>query len=320
MKNMQLTAGKLGKKRISSRLKNEIQHHGPLYLLSLPGIIALILFGYMPMFGLVIVFKAYNFRDGIFGSPWVGFKNFEFFFSDIETAWRATSNTIILNTLYIVLGTIFSVAIAIMLNEVRSKIFRRVSQSVILLPYLISWVALGSIMFMFLNTNGLVNDYLKILGISPVAWYMEPKYWKPILVLSHIWKNTGYSSIIYFAALTGFDPSFYEAATIDGASRLQKITKITIPLLKPTIVIMFLLSIGKILNGDLGMMMALTNLNPLLLPSTDIIETYVYRSAIRNGQFEMASAVALYQSVFGFLLILITNKIVSKIDNDLRLF
>lgn len=320
MTDMQLATSKFGKQRIATKIKNEIQHHGPLYLLSLPGIIALILFGYMPMFGLVIVFKAYNFKDGIFGSPWVGLKNFEFFFSDIETAWRATSNTIILNMLYIVLGTVFSVTIAIMLNEVRSKFFRRISQSVILLPYLISWVALGSIMFMFLNTNGLINDFIKAFGFSPVSWYREPKYWKSILVLSNIWKNTGYSSIIYFAALTGFDPSFYEAATIDGASRLQKIFKITVPLLKPTIIIMFLLSIGKILNGDLGMMMALTNLNPLLLPSTDIIETYVYRSAIQNGQFEMASAVALYQSVFGFILILVTNKIVGKIDNDFRLF
>ncbi|MGI6570338.1 MAG: ABC transporter permease [Caldicoprobacterales bacterium] len=302
------------------RLRKEIGEHGPLYLLSLPGIITLILFGYMPMFGLVIVFKAYNYRDGIFGSPWVGFENFKFFFSDFNIAWRATANTIILNSMYIVFGTIFAVALAIMLNEIGSKWFRKITQSFMLLPHLISWVALGSIMFMFLNTNGIINDVLKIFGIDPVSWYLEPKYWRVILVISYIWKSTGYSSIIYFAALTGFDPALYEAAVVDGATRIQQIFRITIPLLKPTVIIMFLLSIGRILNGDLGMMMALTNLNPLLLPTTEIIETYVYRSAIQSGQFEMASAVALYQSVFGFLLVLTSNRIVGKVDKEYRLF
>lgn len=302
------------------KLKKELKEHGALYLLSAPGIISLILFSYFPMLGLVIVFKAYNFKDGIFGSPWVGFKNFKFFFSDIEAALTATYNTVILNALYIVVGTIIAVAIAIMINEISSNFIKKVSQSIMFFPYFISWVALGSILFMFLDDNGVLNRMLTLFSIDPIMWNQDPIYWKPILVFCYIWKNSGYTSIIYFASITGFDPAYYEAATVDGATRVQQIFKITIPLLKPTIIIMFLLAVGKILNGDLGMIMGLTNLNPLILSSTDIIETYVYRSAIKGGQFEMASAVALYQSVFGFLLVIFANWVAGKADKEYKLF
>lgn len=305
---------------IITKLKKEVHENGPLYILSIPGIIALLLFSYFPMFGLVIVFKAYNYKDGILGSRWVGFKNFEFFFSNIEDAWRATSNTLILNALYIVIGTIVAVAMAIMINEIGNGWVKKFTQSIMFFPYFISWVALGSILYMFLDDKGVINSFLQTIGLSPVSWNMEPIYWKPILVLSYIWKNTGYTSIIYFAAITGFDTSYYEAAEVDGASRMQQIFNITIPLLKPTIIIMFLLSIGRILNGDLGMIIGLTNLNPLLLPATDIIETYVYRSAVKVGEFEMASAVALYQSIFGFLLVIFANWFVGRYDKEYKLF
>ncbi len=308
------------RKTVLEKMKGELRENGALFILALPGIIALLMFNYLPMFGLVIVFKAYNFKDGILGSPWVGLKNFEFFFSDIGNAWRATSNTIILNVFYIVIGTIVAVAVAVMVNELKNERFKKTSQSIMFFPYFLSWVALGSILYMFLDDKGILNSVLQTFGLSPVSWNLEPRYWKPILVLCYLWKNTGYTSIVYFAALTGFDPALYEAAGMDGASRTQQIFKITIPLLLPTIVTMFLLSIGRILNGDLGMIMGLTNLNPLLLPATDIIETYVYRSAIKGGQFEMASAVALYQSVFGFVLVLFSNWIAGRFDKEYKLF
>lgn len=314
------SAGKAMRVKKSALIKKELHEHGALYLLALPGVIALVLFSYMPMAGLVMVFKSYNYADGIFGSPWVGLRNFRFFFADMANAFRATTNTIILNVCYIVIGTVFSVAMAIMMNEIRHKHVRKITQSVMFFPFFISWVALGSIFHLFLDNNGIFNDILAVFSIEPVSWYVEPDRWRPIMVFAHLLKTTGYNSIIYFAALTGFDPQYYEAAQIDGASRMRQIWSITIPLLRPTIIILFLLSIGKILNGDLNMVMGLTSLNPLLLPTTDIIESYVYRSVLRNGQFEMASAITLYQSIFGFVLVLFSNWLVGRFDKDYKLF
>lgn len=309
-----------GKKSLGRRMMLEIKNHGALYALSLPGIIMLILFAYLPMMGLVMVFKSYNFRDGIFRSPWVGLQNFEFLLMDIENAFRATANTIILNMLFIVVGTVVAIAIAIMVNEIGNKFVKKVSQSLMFFPYFISWVAMGSIMHLFLDENGIINTILTTFGGAGCAWYMDAKYWRPILLIAYLLKNTGYTSIIYFAAIMGFDQSYYEAAEIDGASRLRQIFSITVPMLKPTIVIMFLLSIGRILCGDLGMIMGTTSMNPLLLSSTDIIETYVYRSALQRGQFEISSAIALYQSIFGFVLVMFSNWIVGKFEKDYRLF
>lgn len=300
--------------------KEDAHEFAPLYFLALPGIIALILFNYLPMAGLVIVFKSYTFKDGIFGSKWVGLQNFKFFFTNISEALRATTNTVLLNFLFNVFGIIVAVALAVMINEFSKKWFKKITQSIMFFPYFISWVAIGTIVYTFLEDKGIVNQILRGLGFSPVSWYSEPDYWYVILTIIQIWKMAGYSSIIYFAAITGFDPAYYEAAIVDGASRLQMIFKITIPMLKPTIVIMFLLAIGRILNGDLGMMLGLTNLNPLLFKTTDIVDTYVYRSAIQGGQFEMASAVALYQSVFGFLLVILANWIAGLFDKEYKLF
>ncbi len=312
------TAEKKGNFR--KKAMREIRNHGALYALAIPGIIALILFSYMPMFGLVMVFKSYNYKDGIFGSPWVGLKNFEFLILDIQNALRATSNTIILNLLFIVVGTVLAIAVAIMVNELESKIVKKISQSLMFFPYFISWVAMGAILHLFMDEGGVINNLITAFGGTPVSWYMEAEYWRPILLIVYLLKNTGYTSIIYFAAITGFDPAYYEAAAIDGASRLRQIFSITVPMLKPTIVIMFLLSIGRILCGDLGMIMGTTSMNPLLLSTTDIVETYVYRSALQHGQFEMSSAIALYQSVFGFALVLFSNWVVGKFEKDYRLF
>ncbi|AIQ28574.1 MULTISPECIES: ABC transporter permease [Paenibacillus] len=303
------------------RFRKSLRKDSSLYLLALPGIIILILFAYLPMSGLILVFKNYNFNDGIFGSPWAGFSNFEFFFSSMEDALRATRNTVMLNALYMLTGTFFSVAIAIILNELRSKWFIKITQSVMFFPYFISWIIIGAILFSLLDYDkGILNQLLQSLGLSQMDWYSSPWLFVVILVLANIWKSAGYGAIIYYAVLQGVDTSYYEAARIDGASRWQIITKITIPMLIPSIILMTLLGIGGMLKGDLSMIMGVTFLNPLLLPTTDIIDVYVYRTAIRSGEFGFASAITLYQSVFGFILVLVANKLAGWYDKDSKLF
>lgn len=292
-----------------------------LWLLALPGIIITLMFAYIPMTGLVIIFKDYNFRDGIFGSPWVGFKNFEFFFANFDKAWRATKNTIILNFCYTVFGTAAAVMLAVMFNEIRHRKYLKVTQSLSIMPYFISWVVAGGILRALLNYDGgTINQMITSLGFERVDFYNDPKYWRIILTLCNIWKSAGYNGIIYFSTIAGFDTALYESAEVDGANLWQRIRYITIPLLKPTIIIMFLLSIGKIMSGDLTMMMSITNLSSMLLETTDIIDTYVYRSVIGVGDFVMGSAVGLYQSIFGFVLVLFSNWLVGKFDKDYQLF
>ncbi|MDF2926524.1 MAG: hypothetical protein K0R57_5438 [Paenibacillaceae bacterium] len=306
---------------ILARVKREGRDNLAFYLLALPGVAALVLFAYMPMAGLYIVFERYTYQGGLFGSEFVGLDNFNFFFANMSNALRASRNTIVVNAFNIVLGTATAVAMAVMINEFSSKWFKKITQSMMIFPYFISWIVIGMISFSFFDEkDGLMNSLLHFFGGNPVSWYSNAGVWWPILIILMIWKSAGFSSIVYFASLTGFDPTFYEAAEIDGATRLQKILKITIPLLKPTIIIMFLLSIGGILHGDLGQILGLTNLNPLLLETTDNINTFVYRSAVQNGQFEAASAVQLYQSVFGFLLVVCSNWLVKKYDPEYSLF
>jgi putative aldouronate transport system permease protein len=275
------------------------------------------------MAGLVLVFKDYTFRGGIFGSPWAEplFRNFQFFFNSFDKAIRATGNTVVLNILYFVIGTIVSVSIAVMLAEIKHRRFVKISQSVMFFPFFISWMAFGSILQSILNYNlGTVNNILAFLGAERIDFYSNPKYWIPILVICNTWNQAGYSSIIYYAALTGIDPTYYEAAMVDGASKWKQITNITLPLLRPTVIMLFMLSLGNMLRGNLSMIMGLTNLNPTLLPVTDIIDVFVYRSGIRSGELAFTSAISLYQSVFGFLLVMISNSIVRKIDRENALF
>ena len=302
-------------------LRKDIKKNLFFYLLPVPGLICLILFSYMPMAGLYIVFERYTYQGGLFGSEFVGLANFKFFFKSIDTALRATRNTLVINGFSIVLGTVMNVSLAIALNEIGCKWFRKITQSVMLFPHFISWVVVGMISItLFDESRGLLNQFIQMLGGNSVGWYTNANLWWPILILANIWKGAGYGSIVYFCALTGFDQSLYEAAEIDGASRWQKITRITLPLLKPTIIIMFLLNIGGILSGSVDQIMGMTNLNPLLLKTTDTIATFVYRSAIMNGQFESASAITLYQSLFGFLLVMGANALVKKFDPDYALF
>lgn len=314
----ELKAERPGGKRFSSLRKDFA-----LYLFSLPGVLFLLLFCYFPMAGLVLVFKEYNFQDGIFGSPWAEpiYRNFRFFFNSFDKAMRATRNTVMLNLLYFVVGTIVAVALAVMLTELRNKRFVKATQSVMFFPYFISWMVFGSILLAILDyRSGTLNGMLTSLGAEPVDFYSKAGYWIPILVLCNVWNSAGYNSIIYFASLAGIDPSYYEAAKVDGASKWKQIIHITLPLLRPTITMLFLLAVGGMLRGNLTMIMGLTNLNPTLLPVTDIIDVYVYRSGIKSGEMAFTSAISLYQSIFGFLLVLGSNALAKKIDRDSALF
>lgn len=304
------------------RQKKTFKKDLPLYLMALPGVAVLIAFAYVPMAGLVLVFKDYHFKGGIFGSPWAEpiTKNFEFFFNNMDNAIRATRNTVGLNILFFVFGTIFAVAIAIMLSEVKNKRFIKVSQSVMFFPYFISWMVMGAILNALLSSDvGVISGILQKFGIH-FDFYSSPGAWVVILVLASIWQSTGYNSVIYYGVLSGFDTSIYEAAEVDGASKWQQITKITLPLLRPTITIMFLLSVGNMLKGNLNMMIGLTNLNPMLLEVTDVIDVFVYRSGVQNGDMAFASAVSLYQSIFGFILVVVSNKLAKMYDGDASLF
>ena len=300
-----------------------IRQDGPLYILALPGIIALLLFSYLPMTGIILVFKEYNFKGGIYKSPWAEpiYKNFQFFFNNISTAMRATGLTVMYNLLFFLAGTILSVAIAIMLSEISSKKFIKISQSIMFLPYFISWMVMGAIMFSLLNAEtGFVNRLLLSVTGQTFDFYSHPGAWGFLLVIANTWQSCGYNSIIYYGVLTGIDSSLYEAAHVDGATRWQCIMKITLPLIKPTVVILFLLSVGNMLRGNLNMIIGLTNLNPILLPMTDLIDVFVYRSCVRNGEMAFASAISLYQSIFGFLLVITANKIAGKFDSESTLF
>lgn len=292
-----------------------------LYIMTLPGIIYLFVNNYIPMFGVIIAFKDIDFSKGILASDWVGWKNFEYLFKTSD-AYIITRNTLVYNVVFIILNLAISVFLAILLNELKNKLFSRFYQSVILLPYLISSVILGYLVFSMLSMEtGFVNHtLLPMLGIEEIMWYNEPEYWPYILTAVKVWHTVGYLSIIFFAAVVGVDQEFFEAAIIDGANKIQQIRNITIPLITPVIVIMALLQIGRIFYADFGLFFQVPMDSGTLLPTTNVLDTYVYRALLRNGDIGMSSAAGLYQSVVGFGLILFANYVVTKINPDNALF
>nr|WP_259391596.1 ABC transporter permease subunit [Paenibacillus sp. 1011MAR3C5] len=292
-----------------------------LYIMLIPGIVYLLINNYVPMLGMIIAFKDINFAKGILGSDWVGFKNFEYLFKTAD-AYIITRNTILYNLVFIVVNLVVAVGLAILLNEMKNRFLSRFYQSVVLLPYLISSVIIGYLVFSLLSAEtGLMNKtIMPWLGIDPVMWYNEPGYWPYILTFVKIWSTAGYLCIIYFAAVVGIDQEYYEAATLDGANKFQQILKITIPLITPVIVIMTLMQIGRIFYSDFGLFYQVTLDSGVLLPTTNVIDTYVYRSLLRNGDIGMSSAAGLYQSVVGFIIILASNYAVKKINPDNSLF
>ncbi len=292
----------------------------------IPGALCLILFTYIPMpLGLLISFKKIrygaSFFQTIFGSAWGGFRNFEFVFKN-PSFWTITLNSIGYNFLFIVLGNAASVAAAVALDGLRAKRAARLYQNVMFLPWFFSWVVIGTLVFSFLSVDlGLVNKaLLPALGAQPIAWYSEPLYWRLILVIANLWKWTGYGSVVYFAAISGIDPGYFEASSLDGASRWQTIRHVMLPLISYVIVIQVLLAVGRIFFSDFGLFFQVPRNMGLLYPATDVIDTYVYRTLINAGDIGMASAAGAYQALVGFTLVLGVNFIVRKIDREKALF
>lgn len=298
------------------QLGKRLRRFAPIYLIMLPGLLYLFINNYMPLPGLVVAFKQYNIQKGIFGSPFVGMKNFKFLFQTSD-AWIITRNTILYNLAFIVVNTVMAILVAIILSELVGKI-KNFYQSAILLPNLISSVIIGYLVFGFLSVeNGFVNNtILPLFGKSPIDWYSEPKYWPFVLIFVSAWKSVGYNCIIYLSTIMGIDRSIYESASIDGASKWQQIRFITLPLLKPTIIMLTLMAIGRIFYSDFGLFYQVPMNQGALYATTNTIDTYVYRSLIQIGNISMSAAAGLYQSVIGFVLVLIANLLVRKYDPE----
>ncbi|MFF2481403.1 ABC transporter permease [Paenibacillus sp. NPDC058071] len=300
----------------------ELFRNRTVLLMFLPVAVLLFLFNYLPLFGLVIAFKDFDFQKGILGSDWMQplLNNFDYLFSS-ETAFRAVRNTILLNALFITVGLVFEVGFALLLNEIRNKYFKRFAQSLTFLPFFISWIVVGVFAYNLLNfDNGLINRVLTAFGANPIDFYSTASLWPLILVVTIRWKVTGYGTIIYLAALTSVDNSYYEAAAIDGASRWQQMRYISIPMLRPTIIILTLLAVGKIMNADFSMFYAMVGDASLIFPTTDVIDTFVYRSLRKSGDIGMASAAGFMQSLIAFVLVIGSNYIARKIDRDSAIF
>jgi putative aldouronate transport system permease protein len=290
-----------------------------LIVLSLPGILFLFVFSYIPMYGIVLPFKNFRYDLGFWKSPWVGFRNFSFLFGS-DNAWRITRNTLLLNSLFIVVMTVVAIALALMLYEVKRRSVK-VYQTALFLPYFLSWVVASYIVLALLDMDkGLVNKVLIGLGAEPHLWYNEPGPWPVILLLANTWKGAGYSAIIYYAGLLNINKEFYEAAEIDGATRLQQIRLISLPLLSPLITILFLLAVGRIFYGNFDLFYNLTRNSTMLYPTTDVIDTFVYRALRVTGDIGMSSAAGIYQSVVGFFIVLLSNLLVKRINPDNALF
>lgn len=299
----------------------ELSHSRTLILMCLPAIIFFIVFCYIPMPGAYIAFTDFKYNQGIFGSRFVGFENFRFLIISGKL-WLLTRNTILYNLVFIFLGNAVQIFVAVMLNEVRVRWFKKISQSVMFLPYFISSVLVGFLSFSILNFDyGFIPNIFKALGADAPKFYSNPAAWPVIIVLVNLWQTTGYGSIVYFAAIMGIDPAIYEAAQIDGAHALQRIRYIILPSLKPTAVVLILYSIGGILKGNFGLFYNLVgNGNPILQPTTDIIETFVYRSLMNQFNFSSSAAAGLYQSALGFAIVMTANWIVKKIEPEYALF
>ncbi len=290
-----------------------------LFLLAIPGVLFLLAFYYAPLFGLIIPFKRIDYSKGIFGSDWCGFDNFEFFFGS-QDAFRITRNTLCLNFLFISITIILSVVLALVLFELGRRQVK-LYQTCMFVPYFVSWVVASYVLYAFLSPDmGVFPNLLESMGMEVPNFYNDPTYWPWILLLSYLWKNIGYMTLLFYATLMGIDTTQFEAAAIDGANKFQTTMKISVPFLVPTIILLSLLQIGKIFYADFGMFYFLTKDSGTLYPVTDVIDTYVFRALRVTGDIGMASAVGLYQSLVGFLLVLCSNLVVRKIDRDSALF
>lgn len=301
----------------------EIKKHGFLYGMTVPGILQIFIFSYIPMLGLVIAFQNFNVKDGIFGSEFCGLDNFKFFFND--SIWpglsKAAINTLWLNVIFIIASTFVSVVLAVVFSEITSKKYKKITQTLSLLPYFISW----TIVSLFLNSavistdNGILTNLLESMGIH-LNFYQEAWVWPIIMVVLKVWQASGYGAIVYLATITGIDPGIIEAAEIDGATKWQKIKYMTLPILRPTIILMTLFNIGRIFYGDFGMFYALIGDNSMLYPTVDVIDTYTYRAMRTLNEYGLSTAIGMVQSVLGFIMVVGANKLARKYEPDSAIF
>lgn len=309
---------KLKKNGVFFKLKRDYQ----LYLMALPAAVLFFIFSYLPMFGLVLAFKKYDYKLGIWGSNWADpwYSNFEIVFNN-SSARNALQNTLIMNCLFIVFGTVAALTLALAFNEIVHTRFKKVTQSITFLPHFISPVVVGIFVAGMLNyENGSINSVLVSLGFEKVAFFTKAELWPAIMVIVNIWKGAGYSAIVYMAAMSGIDPSYYEAADIDGASRGRKMWSITLPLIRPTVVILTIMAVGKIMNSDFGMFFNVTGDSSLLYDTMDVLDTYIYRCLRQLGDIGISSATSFFQSVTGLILVLVSNKLANKVEEGSGLF
>lgn len=291
-----------------------------LYLMFLPIAIWFLVFRYLPLGGIIIAFKNFNYNQGIFFSPWNGFKNFEYFFKSGK-AWIVTRNTFVYNLVFLACYIVFSILIAVLISEISNKKYKKTAQTFLFLPYFVSWVVISAFVYNFFDYNhGIINQLLTFFSREPINLSSEPTYWYFLLPFLYVWKWVGFGSVLYLAAISGINQECYESAMIDGANSFQKIYYITLPLLRPTTVILALLGVGRIMRGEFDMFYQLIGNNGLLMDSTDIIDTLVFRSLMGTSDFGMASSSAFYQSILCFVIIVTVNKIVKKAEPESALF
>lgn len=313
----------------ASSFKRYFQKNGWLLLLTLPGLIHILMIQYAPMFGVIIAFKDYRNADGIFGSKWVGFENFKFLFGS-GTALHITYNTVLMNFLFIITGTVAALLLALLLNEIYTSKLAQVYQFTLFIPFFIGSVIIGYIAYAILSNNGFINYLLKTNGVQPIPFYISPEFWRVILIIANLWAGVGFGTIIYLSGIIAINPEFFEAAQLDGASKLQQIWSITVPLIRFLVVIQVLLAIGKLFSANFGLFYFVPQVykNGALLPVVDVIDTFVFR-ALYGGSMTgssgivkigMAAAAGFYQSVVGLGLIVAANMLVRKLSPEHALF
>ncbi len=308
------------KRRKKNALTEFFRKYGVLMLMCLPAIIYFIAFNYAPLPGLYVAFVKYNYGKGIFGSKFVGLENFRFLFESGKL-WTLTRNTILYNFAFLILDNIVAMFMAILINEVTHRLFKKVTQTIMLLPYFISAVLVGLLVYNIFNYDfGFVNRLLSGMGLKKWAPYSNPKAWPVLIVLIQLWQCTGYNTIVYFATIMGIDTETIEAARIDGVNAFQRIRYIELPMLKPTLVILMLFAMGGIVKGNFGLFYNIIGQNSILYPTTDIIETYVYRATMTDFNFSTASAIGFYQSILGFAIVMVCNWVIKKIEPEYSLF
>lgn len=291
-----------------------------MYLMMLPVLIQRLIFAYIPMAGAIVAFKRYKVSKGIWGSPWVGLDNFKFFFKSMDLT-RVLRNTIGYNLVFIVSGVLFAVFVALLLSFIRSRKSLKFYQTTLLFPHFMSWVVVSYMLLTFLDyKSGILNGFLKNLGIEPISWYSTVKWWPLIFVILNLWKTVGNNSLIYYGAIINVDNSLYESAALDGCSTWQTITKMTLPMIKPTIVILVIMAVGGIFHGDFGLFYTVPKNSTSLIEVTEILDTYLYRVMFVTGDVGVSAAIGLIQSVVGLVMTIGVNKLAKSVDQDLALF